>query len=101
MNMLLHHGVRSCLEYAQSGDIARARALSNRDLSPHVSLWIWAGTDIRWCERLGMPSKRSSFAFRARSNAATARMAVRCGIGSGFGRRFGEGENAKTGNADT
>jgi alkaline phosphatase D len=37
INMMLRHGVRSCLEYAQSGDIAKARALSNRDLSPHVS----------------------------------------------------------------
>jgi alkaline phosphatase D len=36
VNMLLRHGVRSCLEYAQSGDITRARALSNPDLSPHV-----------------------------------------------------------------
>jgi alkaline phosphatase D len=37
MNLLLHHGVRSCLEYARSGDIAKARALSNPELSPHVS----------------------------------------------------------------
>jgi alkaline phosphatase D len=37
MNMLLRHGVRSCLEYARSGDIVKARALSNPDLSPHVS----------------------------------------------------------------
>jgi len=37
VNLLLRHGVRSCLEYAQSGDIAKARALSNPDLSPHVS----------------------------------------------------------------
>ena len=36
MNLLLHHGVRACLEYARTGDIARAKALSNRDLSPHV-----------------------------------------------------------------
>lgn len=36
INMLLRHGVRSCLEYAKSGDIARARALSNPDLSPHL-----------------------------------------------------------------
>jgi alkaline phosphatase D len=34
--MLLRHGVRSCLEYAKSGDIAKARALSNPDLAPHV-----------------------------------------------------------------
>lgn len=36
-NLLLRHGVKSCLEYAKSGDIHKARALSNRDLSPHVS----------------------------------------------------------------
>ena len=37
VNMLLRHGVRSCLEYAKSGDVEKARALSNPDLSPHVS----------------------------------------------------------------
>jgi alkaline phosphatase D len=37
LNMLLRHGVRSCLEYAKSRDIMKARALSNPDLSPHVS----------------------------------------------------------------
>ncbi len=37
MNLLLRHGVRSCLEYAKSGDLQKARALSNPDLSPHVS----------------------------------------------------------------
>jgi alkaline phosphatase D len=37
INMLLRHGVKSCLEYAKSGDIQKARALSNPDLSPHVS----------------------------------------------------------------
>ena len=36
LNLLLRHGVRSCLEYAQSGDIAKARKLSNPDLSPHL-----------------------------------------------------------------
>jgi alkaline phosphatase D len=36
LNMLVRHGVRSCLEYAQSGDIAKALALSNPNLSPHV-----------------------------------------------------------------
>jgi alkaline phosphatase D len=36
-NLLLRHGVKSCLEYAKSGDINKARALSNPDLSPHVS----------------------------------------------------------------
>jgi alkaline phosphatase D len=35
-NMLLRHGVRSCFEYAQSFDLAKARALSNPDLAPHL-----------------------------------------------------------------
>ena len=35
-NMLALHGVRSCLEYAGSGDLERARALSNPDLAPHL-----------------------------------------------------------------
>jgi alkaline phosphatase D len=37
LNVLVLHGVRSCLEYAHSGDMAKARALSNPDLSPHLS----------------------------------------------------------------
>jgi alkaline phosphatase D len=37
INLLLRHGVRSCIEYAQSGDIAKARAASNPELSPHLS----------------------------------------------------------------
>jgi alkaline phosphatase D len=37
LNLLLHHGVRSALEYARSGDIERARALTNPDLAPHLS----------------------------------------------------------------
>lgn len=37
MNLLLRHGVRSCLEYAKSGDLNKARALSDPGLSPHLS----------------------------------------------------------------
>jgi alkaline phosphatase D len=37
LNLLLRHGVRSCLEYSRSGNIEKARALSNPSLSPHVS----------------------------------------------------------------
>jgi len=37
INLLLRHGVRACLEYARSGDLQKARALSNPGLSPHVS----------------------------------------------------------------
>lgn len=35
-NMLVKHGVRSCLEYAKSFDLNRARSLSNPDLAPHL-----------------------------------------------------------------
>lgn len=42
-NMLLRHGVRSCLEYATSGDVDKARTLSNPDLSPHASFIDMAG----------------------------------------------------------
>lgn len=37
INMLLRHGVRSCLEYAASGDVKSARRLSNPDLAPHLA----------------------------------------------------------------
>jgi len=37
LNLLIRHGVRSCFEYLKNGDIAKARTLSNPDLSPHVS----------------------------------------------------------------
>ena len=43
LNMLVRHGVRSALEYARSHDIAKARALSNPDLSPHLSFIDLAG----------------------------------------------------------
>jgi alkaline phosphatase D len=36
VNLLLKRGVRSALEYARSGDIARARALTNPDNAPHL-----------------------------------------------------------------
>jgi alkaline phosphatase D len=37
INLLLRHGVRSCLEYQHSGDLAKAHAVSNPDLSPNLS----------------------------------------------------------------
>jgi alkaline phosphatase D len=36
-NILLKHGVRSCLEYATSFDLKRAHAVSNPDLAPHLA----------------------------------------------------------------
>ena len=35
-NMLLRHGVKSCLEYAKSFDLDKARALSNPTMAPHL-----------------------------------------------------------------
>ncbi|MFL6761275.1 MAG: alkaline phosphatase D family protein [Sphingomicrobium sp.] len=35
-NMLLKHGVRSCLDYANGFDLVRARSLSNPSLAPHL-----------------------------------------------------------------
>lgn len=43
VNMLLRHGVRSCLEYQKSGDVDRARKFSNADLAPHLSFVDMAG----------------------------------------------------------
>jgi alkaline phosphatase D len=37
VNLLLHHGVRAALEYASSGDLAKAHAVRNPDLAPHLS----------------------------------------------------------------
>lgn len=37
VNMLLRHGVRSCLEFHRTGDAAQARRLSNPDLAPYLA----------------------------------------------------------------
>jgi alkaline phosphatase D len=37
VNLLVKRGVKSALEYARSGDIGRARAATNPDLSPHLA----------------------------------------------------------------
>ncbi|MGN6519316.1 MAG: alkaline phosphatase D family protein [Dokdonella sp.] len=43
VNLTLRHGVRSALEYASSGDLAKAHALSNPELAPHLSFVDMAG----------------------------------------------------------
>lgn len=43
INLTLKHGVRSALDYAASGDLAKARALSNPDVAPHVAFVDMAG----------------------------------------------------------
>ena len=37
INMLLRHGVKSCLEFQRSRNIAQARKLSNPEVAPHLS----------------------------------------------------------------
>ncbi|HEV8702761.1 MAG TPA: alkaline phosphatase D family protein [Candidatus Polarisedimenticolia bacterium] len=37
INLLLRHGVRTCLEYGRTGGAEKARKLSNPDLAPHLS----------------------------------------------------------------
>jgi len=36
-NLLLHHGVRSALEFASSGDLQKALAVSNPEMAPHLT----------------------------------------------------------------
>lgn len=37
VNLLLRHGVRSCIEYAASGSLAKAHEMTNTGMSPHLS----------------------------------------------------------------
>jgi len=37
VNILMRHGVRSCLEYARTRSLVAARRVSNPDLSPHLA----------------------------------------------------------------
>ncbi len=43
INLTLKRGVRSALEYAASGDITKARALTNPDVAPHLEFVDMAG----------------------------------------------------------
>jgi alkaline phosphatase D len=43
INLTLKHGVKSALEYAASGDIAKARALTNPGVAPHLEFVDMAG----------------------------------------------------------
>ncbi|MGQ0835701.1 MAG: alkaline phosphatase D family protein [Gammaproteobacteria bacterium] len=43
VNLLLKHGVRSCLEYQRTGNLERARRASNPELAPHLSFVDMAG----------------------------------------------------------
>ena len=47
VNLLLHHGVRSALEFASSGDLQKAHAVRNPELAPHLSLRRHGRTRLR------------------------------------------------------
>jgi alkaline phosphatase D len=64
VNLLLHHGVRSCLEYQRTGDLAAARRASNPDLAPHLRFvdmgghgyaTLRVGADAAECEFVCIP----------------------------------------------
>ncbi|HEY8975117.1 MAG TPA: alkaline phosphatase D family protein, partial [Burkholderiaceae bacterium] len=59
-NMLLRHGVRSCLDYAKNFDLKRARALSNPDLAPHLEFVDLGGHGYAKV-RLSMNEMRTEF----------------------------------------
>ena len=91
VNLLLRHGVRSCLEYSRSGDIAKARALTNPTFHRIFLLWIWAGTDMPW---FGSPLKAlkpnlfaSHVLWSAVIGLTEARSYIAWCIGRGFGKR--------------
>jgi alkaline phosphatase D len=43
VNLMIKRGVRAALEYAASGDIAKARAATNPDVAPHLAFVDMAG----------------------------------------------------------
>lgn len=64
VNLLLRHGVRTCLEYQRTGDIAAARRLSNPELAPHLAFLdlgghgyavLSVGADAAECEFVCVP----------------------------------------------
>jgi alkaline phosphatase D len=59
-NLLLKHGVRSALEYANVFDIAKAHAVSNPDLAPHLE-FIDAGGHGYATVRLSKDEMRTEF----------------------------------------
>ena len=67
-NMLLRHGVRSCIEYAKSFDLKRALALSNPQLAPHSSSSTSAATATQRCASPAMRCEPSSSASRGPIN---------------------------------
>ena len=87
--MLLRHGVRSALAYAKTRDLQQARALSNRDLAPHLEFVDLGGHGYSKVRLTGMSCVRNSCGYRGRSSAAPALMEDPCVIQSRMSQSFG------------
>ena len=90
VNMLLLHGVRSCLEFVKTGDYERALKLSNREMSPHLQFLDLGGHGYAAVSAMKTRSKWSSCASRARSSAARHPTAARSRIESCIERSCGK-----------
>ena len=82
VNLLLHHGVRSCLEYQRTGDLAAARRASNPDLSPHLSFVDMGGHGYADAARRGGRGRVRVRLHPAAARAQRAAEAGRCAIAS-------------------
>jgi alkaline phosphatase D len=78
-NMLLKHGVRSCLEYAKTLDLGRARALLNSALSPHPAFVDMGGHGYATV-RLSADNMRTEFVCTPRPITRSERSDGRCAI---------------------
>jgi alkaline phosphatase D len=89
VNLLGHHGVRSCLEYQKTGDIEAARRLSNPDLAPHLSFLDMGGHGYATV-RITRDAIESEFVCIQRPlERSSQRTAVRSSIESRIERRSG------------
>ena len=88
-NMLLKHGVRSCLEYAKNFDLKRAGRSPTRIWLRTSSSSIWEDTDMRRSDCRPMRCGPSLSASRALLRGAKNRTAGPSGIGSRTTRSCG------------
>ena len=95
-NMLLKHGVRSCLEYAKTFDLKRAHALSNPALAPHLEFVDLGGHGYATVRLSAMKCGPSSSASRGRSRAASAPTAAICAIAWCIPRSYGARANGRS-----
>ncbi len=96
-NMLLKHGVRSCLEYAKSFDLKRAHAAVEPGTRPAPRVRrSWRPRVREGAARRPTKCGRSSSAFRARSRAAKDRTGGPSGIGYYTLLHCGRAESARS-----